>query len=131
MLSIIITTLVKYLSLSEEKVLDLKEKIRKDSKNIDENLKKLFKKLKINFALFFIITSIILFVFWFYITCFCGIYKNTQIHLIKDTLLSYVTSFLIPFATKLAPGIFRKSALNHEKKDKKYLYKFSQFLENI
>ena len=131
LLSIIITSILKYLSLTESNVLDLKEEIRKNSNNLDEKIKKLFKKLKIKFALFFIITPIILFVYWFYITCFCGIYKNTQIHLIKDTFLSFITSFIFPFFILLTPGIFRRAALNHVKKDKKYLYKFSQFLENI
>ena len=131
LISTIITTLIKYLSLSENELLNLKEEMRKNSNNINEMIKKLYKKLKIKFALFFIITPIILFVFWFYITCFCGIYKNTQFHLIIDTIFSFLTSFIFPFVTSLVPGIFRKFALNSEKKDNKYLYKFSQFIENI
>ena len=131
LISNIITTLIKYLSLSENELLNLKEEMRKNSNNINDMIKKLYKKLKIKFALFFIITPIILFVFWFYITCFCGIYKNTQFHLIIDTIFSFLTSFIFPFVTSLVPGIFRKFALNSEKKDNKYLYKFSQIIENI
>ena len=131
LISITIISFLRYLSLSESNILDIKEKIRRDSNNLNEKMKKLFHELKIKFAIFFIITPIILFVFWFYITCFCGIYKNTQIHLIKDTFLSFVTSFIFPFFILLLPGILRRAALNHVKKDKKYLYKFSQFLEHI
>ena len=50
---------------------DLREINQKD---IDVKLKKLFKKIKIKFAFFFIITLIILFVLWFYIICFCSFF---------------------------------------------------------
>ena len=131
LISNIISTLIKYFSLSENEVLDLKEELRKNSNMINKKMKKLFKKLKIKFALLFIIIPIILFVFWFYITCFCGIYKNTQMHLIIDTIISFLTSFIFPFFTSFIPGIFRKLSLNSKKKNKIYLYKFSQFIENI
>ena len=91
----------------------------------------MIKIIKIKFSLFFIFTPIILFVFWFYVTCFCGIYQNTQIHLIKDTLLSFLTSFIFPFFNSLLPGILRRIALKSKKKNKKYLYKLSQFIEDI
>ena len=65
---------------------------------------------------------------------FCAIYSNTQIHLIKDTLISFGISLLTPFGFYLLPGIFRISALsNRNKKSKKnktrkFLYIFSKFL---
>ena len=130
-LSIIISSIIKYFSLSEENVTDLKEEKKKNPKELHEKIRKLYKTLKIKFALFFIITPIILFLFWFYITCFCGIYRNTQIHLIKDTLLSLLTSLIFPFGTFLIPGIFRKIALKSEKKNKELLYKFSQLIEKL
>ena len=130
-LSLVFDFIIKYFSLSEENVSQIKEEKRKNSKDIYKKLKKLFKMLKIKFILFFIISPIILFLFWFYITCFCGVYKNTQIHLINDTLLSFLTSLLFPFATALLPGILRIFSLKAKKNNKEYLYKISQFLENI
>ena len=123
--------IIKYFSLSEDNILEIKEEKRKNSKDINTKIKKMYKILKIKFALFFIISPFILFLFWFYITCFCGIYKNTQIHLIKDTLLSFITSVLFPFGTSIFPGLLRLLALKSKKGNKAYLYKFSQFLENI
>ena len=131
LISIVINAIIKFLSLSEKKVISVKEDLRNNSKNLDTNIKELFKVLKIKFTLFFIITFIILIIYWFYITCFCGIYKNTQIHLIKDTISSFFTSLLYPFGLLLLPGIFRRCALKSKKKDKKLLYKFSQLLENL
>ena len=58
------------------------------------------------------------------------IYINTQIHLIKDTIISLVTSLILPFGLYLIPGIFRIPALKIEKNGNKCLYKFSLVLEN-
>ena len=99
--------------------------------NISIKVKKLIKTLKIKFALFFIITLLILLIFGFYITCFCGIYVNTQIHLIKDTTISFILSLIYPFLIYLIPGLFRMKALNAKNKNKECLYKFSKIIESI
>jgi hypothetical protein len=69
--------------------------------------------------------------FWYFISCFCAVYKNTQLILIKDTLLSFALSMLYPFGLNLLPGIFRIPALRAERKDKNCLYKFSNLLAFI
>ena len=66
--------------------------------------------------------------FWYYITCFCGIYINTQSHLIKDSLISLLTSFIYPFVIDIIPGIFRITALRVGKPSCNCIYKFSQFI---
>ncbi len=60
---------------------------------------------------------------------FCAIYKNTQIHLLSDTLLSFGLSLISPFIIYLAPGIFRIPALSAPNKNRKCLYKFSKILQ--
>ena len=62
---------------------------------------------------------------------FCAIYKNTQIHLIYDTLMSFGISFLFPFGFYLLPGIIRKIALSCEEYKRKLLYDFIKFLNYI
>ena len=94
-------------------------------------MNKTYKILKIKFILFFIISFIILFIFACYIICFCGVYTNTQIHLIKDTVYSFVLSLIYPFGTYLIPCLFRIIALRAKNKDKNYIYSFSQFIEDI
>ncbi len=69
--------------------------------------------------------------FWYFIACFCAVYKNTQIVLVKDTLLTFGLSMLYPFGLNLLPGIFRLPALKAEKKDKKCLYKISGYIAYI
>ena len=52
---------------------------------------------------------------------FCAIYKNTQIHLLKDTLMSFGLSMISPFVIYLLPGLFRIPALSNIKKNRKFL----------
>ena len=127
-ISKLIDTLIKSLSLHQNYIVELKQEIGKN--NIKKKYTKILKIIKIKIILFFILSFVILSYFWYYIICFCGIYVNTQIHLIKDTIISLITSLIIPFFINLIPGIFRILALRMKKSSGKYLYKFSSFLEN-
>ena len=66
--------------------------------------------------------------FWYYISCFCAVYKNTQIILIEDTIISFTLSMLYPFGLNLIPGMFRIPALRSDKNDKQGLYKISLYI---
>ena len=59
------------------------------------------------------------------------IYKNSQIHLLKDILMSFGLSLLFPFGIYLIPGIFRIPALSNVNKRKEYLYTFSKLLQSL
>ena len=124
----VINGLTRYLSLSQNNIIKLKQEKEKDK--LVEKKQNLLNYLKIKFIIFFSITFIILLFCWYYITCFCGIYVNTQIHLIKDSIISLITSLLIPFVLIIIPTIFRISALSAEKPSRKCLYNFSLFVEN-
>ena len=128
-ISFIITSIVKYLSLTENNILRVKHE--KNIKILEVKFKRLMKILKIKFLLFFIITFLFLMLLGYYNICFCGIYINTQIHLFKDCLISFGLSLLYPFGIYLIPSLLRIKALNAKNKDKRYLYKFSQIIQNI
>ena len=66
-----------------------------------------------------------MFFFWYFISCFCAVYTNTQIILIEDTLITFGLSMVYPFGLNLLPGIFRIPALKDNKKDRKLIYKIS------
>ena len=127
LISRFIDSLIRKLALSQDNIVELKQ----EKQITNKQKKNLLRILKIKFMLYFIVTFISIMFFWYYITCFCGIYVNTQVHLIKDSLISLVTSLLLPFVLYLIPGIFRITALNSEKPDRKILYKFSCILENL
>ena len=88
-------------------------------------MEELIKFLKIKFILFYIISFIFLIFFWYYLSCFCAVYKNTQVHLIKNTIISFGLSSVYPLGLYLIPGIFRILSL---KKNNKYMFNFSKFL---
>ena len=129
LISGIINILIKYLALSQDSIIKLKQE--KNKEKFDEKYKELLRDLKIKFIAFFIVTFLLLSFFWYYITCFCGIYINTQSHLIKDTIFSFIVSFIYPFGFCLIPGIFRIYALKDENKRRNLLYKFSLILNTI
>ena len=125
-----IDSFIRNFALTQDNIVELKQDKEKEIKYLKQKHKKLLQVLKWKFILFFILTFIVLIFLWYYITCFCGIYINTQIHLIKDSIISLITSLLIPFGIYIIPGIFRISALRAEKPTRKFLYNFSSFLEN-
>ena len=62
---------------------------------------------------------------------FGAIYRNTQLHLLKDTLMSFALSLIYPFGIYLLPGIFRIPALSDPKKESELLYNFSKILQML
>ena len=124
--SSIINIILKTLSLSEKDILKIKQETNKESST--KRAKEVEKCIKIKFFLFFIISFILMLFFWYFISCFCAVYKNTQLILFKDTLLSFGLSMLYPFGINIFPGFFRIPALRAKNKDKKCLYKFGQIL---
>ena len=130
-ISSFISILIKFLALTEKNILELKKQNKRNVSDIESEMKKIIVIIKIKFSLFFTVTFCLLVLFWYYITCFCGIYINTQIHLIKDTVISFVINLVYPFGIYLIPGIFRLYALHAKEKNKNCLYKFSTILQLI
>ena len=67
--------------------------------------------------------------FWYYISSFCATYINSQIILIKNSLLSFTLSLIYPFIKYFIPSIIRICALRSQKN--KYLYKISLLFQMI
>ena len=125
----VINMLLKNLSLSEKEILKIKQE--KNIKNTVNISKKLENCINIKFIIFFLFSLILMLFFWYFISCFCAVYSNTQTILFKDTILSFGLSMLYPFGLNLLPGLARIPSLRSEKKDKKCLYCFSQILALI
>ena len=122
----IINTILKNLSLSERDMLKIKQ--QKDIKFTVTISKDIKRCIYIRFGIFIVISLLLMLFFWYFISCFCAVYNNTQIILFKDTLLSFGLSMLYPIGLSLLPGIFRIPSLRSEKKNKKCLYSFSQIV---
>ena len=126
LISTVINMIIKKLALSENNVLELKH--IKNKKNAQEETVKLNKRLMIKFNLFFYISLLLLISFWYYISIFCVVYKNTQIILIKNTITSFSFSLIYPFGLNLLPGIFRVLALRAREKNKECVYNFGNII---
>ena len=116
------------LGLYEENITDVRN-LKKDKKNLNEILHDVSRCIKIKIAFFSIIAYILTFAFWIYLGCFCAVYKNTQIHLLKEVSSSFFISFTSPFWTYLIPSFLRIISLQNGTNDRPYLYKISKFLQ--
>ena len=68
-ISSVTNTIVKTLSLSEKTIIDLKRKKPDDPKKEYMNILKCFK---IKYIIFYILSSLLLFMFWYFLAGFCA-----------------------------------------------------------
>ena len=128
-ISAFINSILKILSLSEKSILSLKNE---NNFELAVASGKYIKRcLIVRLVIYFILSFIFMFFFWLFISCFCAVYINTQVILIKDTLISFILSMLYPFGLNLLPGIFRILALKDPKKSQSCMYKFSKVVALI
>ena len=127
LISSVLNVCLKLLALSEGRILIFKK--NKSKKNLDKRETDLNNSLCIQFILYFIISTLFLLFFWYYLSMFGAIYRNTQYHLIKETLISFALSLFYPLLINLIPGLFRIPALSNQEKERIYLYKLSKFLQ--
>ena len=122
-----INFIIRFLAISQKDILLLK--MSKTEEALTKKVSLIHKKLLAKFILFFFLSLSLLFFFWVYISCFCAVYKNTQMHLITDTLVSFGLSLTYPFGIYLIPGFIRMPALKN--KNRKCLYKISLLVQLI
>ena len=122
LISSVINTIVKTLSLSEKEIINLK---RKKLDNPKKELMNVLNCFKIKYLVFYTLSFLLLFFFWYFIAGFCAVYPNTQVIMIKETFTSYGMSLLYPIGLNLIPGLFRIPSLKDKEKKKECLYKIS------
>ena len=106
-------------------------KIKHCKAAVGEVANKTKKIIKYKLISYFIISHILLLLFWYYVGCFCAIYKNTQLHLIKDSTISFGLSFIYHFFIYLLPGILRIPSLKKIKDKKETMYNISKLLQAL
>ena len=126
LISSFINIILSFLSLTQKNIVEMKNG-QKNKENKD--FSKLRKCINIKFIIFFILSFLFLILFWFYLGCFCAVFQNTQMHLIKDTFISFGLSLVYPLSINVIPGILRIVSLNSKKKNSKSIYNFSKMLQ--
>ena len=109
-ISFCLVNFLQFLTNSKESIetlfRDEEKKMRKDNKYTvskskkDEillNIYKINNNLQIKIAVFIIIEFIIMLFFYYFVTAFCEVYKETQISWILDSFISFILSFPIEF----------------------------------
>ena len=127
LISTLLQVIIKLFSLSEENILEFKH--NKNKATVDKRYKTLKEKLEMKFILYFILSFLLLLFFCYYLAIFGVIYKNTQLHLLKDTAFSYALSFISPFGYYLIPGLIRIFSLKNKKRN--CFYKVSLFIQSM
>jgi len=125
LISYILNILLNLLAISEDDIINFKQ--------IKTNIrgKDLKRKIFIKFISFISLGFILLFCFGYYLSMFCTIYTNTQIHLIKDTLISFGISLVSPIIIYIFPGLFRIPSLSNPNKKSKYLFIISKIIQML
>ena len=123
LISLILNSLLKFLCLTEKDILKVKNINIKDIDKASNTM----KFIKIKFTFFILVSFIIILFLWYYLLCFCAVYENTQIHLLKNSLISFGSSFFTPFFIYIFPGMLRIPSLQSKKKE--CLYKLSKIIQ--
>ena len=127
--TVVLRLMLQFLVLTDNDVLKVKNQ---ENKNMAIDTKKeRLKCMKIKFAIFFVLNFILLGLFWYYLTCFNAVYKNTQVYLIENTFISFGFSLVYPFFINILPTLIRMSSIHDKNKSKEYLYKISQIIQIV
>ena len=125
--SIIISQIIEvflcFLSLTDKYIYQLKSNLKSGKYNKD--MKKIIKVIKIKLGFFFFFTFIFLIIYWYIISVFCAVYRNTQLIFIQDSLYSFGIGLVYPLFFHFISAIFRICALRDAQKNSECLYKFS------
>ena len=128
-LSIIIThvfeVLICFLSLTDNYIYKIKSLSKED--DIGDKIFLVLKGMKIKLIIFFILIFFLSAFYWYFISAFCAVYKNTQGIYIIDCVISLVFFLVDPFIVYALFALLRKISLKKVKnKNLECLYKTSR-----
>ena len=120
-----LTIILNYFSLSQKNICEIKNE--KTISKANDKAYKVKKCLVIKYICFYIIGSIFLLFLWYYLSSFGAVYQNTQVYLIKNTLISFGFSLIYPFVINLFASILRIYSLKES--NRKCFFKISKIIQ--
>ena len=125
-ISYVITNLIRYFTLSERLLIELKN----EGSNKKLMLKVISTKrcLNIIYITFYVLSFTFLVVLWFYLSSFCAVYQNSQIIVFANSCIDIGIYLLYPFVYNILPALFRSIALGKNRRNK-CIFNFSKFLQ--
>jgi hypothetical protein len=115
----------------EEKKLKYNKKYKISNKTkikILDNIYKINNRLKYKILFFLIIEILIMIFFYYYVTAFCEVYKQTQISWLIDSVISFLISFPIECLLALLICVLYIIAVKNRNK---FIYKIAMILYNL
>ena len=128
-ISTVISLIVELLALTHDSIIKLR--YYKNIKKAEGSISKLIEKMKVKIIIFFGIIIFFDLIFFYYITAFCAIYSIIQIHLISDSLMSFLLTTSYSIILSLISTIMRISSLKKETKVRYVLYILSWIISLI
>ena len=83
---------------------------------ITKKAKKVLRTMQLKLTFYFIINFIFLFFFWYYVSAFCGVYKQTQVSWLTGGLISFAISLGVPFVICVVFASMRLIAFKYKNK---------------
>ena len=109
-LLIVFNIIIQFFAISEKDIIRIKSNKERNNIILDQSIR-LFKCLRLKFNLFFIIGFVFLCLFWYFVSAFCAVYRNTQKTYFKNCLLSFSLSMLYRFIENIIPALLRVKSL--------------------
>ena len=123
----IIIIIIKLIFLSDSNIIEIKKQKKLIlAQRITMRIK---KKLKIKYAMFFILGIIFHFFLWLALSSFSSMFFNTQLYVLENALLAFSISLIYPFLFNILPCIFRIISLRTKQKNHNIMYNISKFLQ--
>ena len=124
-ISLLIEVFLCFLSLTDKYFYLMKSNFIKGEINENRNI---IKCIKLKLIIFFIFIFIFFIIYWYIISVFCGVYRNTQITFIKDSSLSFSICLIYPLLLYFVSACLRYCSLRNKKKRYKCIYNFSYII---
>ena len=121
--------LIKYFSLSERNLLEIVKE--NNTKKINFKVEDVKRCLIIKYIIFFVISLLFLLLFWYYLSSFCALYKNTQIYIIINTFISFLISVFYIIIYNVLPCAFRINSLKKKIDKNEKFYNISKILQEL
>ena len=112
--------LIKFIYLSDSDLLQIGK-----NKNLLESIKNRIQK---KIIILFINSLTLIILFWYYISAFCAVFKNSQGHFFIYVLISFIICNIWPCLTGLIIPVLRIYSFNH---NSPFIYKTSKIVAYI
>ena len=124
-ISQILQIIINYLTMTDIPYYKIKELIKDKNINKKQTIS-IMNCIKYKIIIFYGFTFSLFLFFWYLISAFCAVYKNTQRIFITDSLSSFIMGLLYPFIIYLIPSGLRFISLkSKQNKNLKILYSLS------